>query len=355
MPRETFGVMPDGTVVSCWTLQNSTGMRVRLIDYGAAIAAIELPDGHGGLVDVALGYDTLDAYRTSRGCLGAVVGRFANRIACGRFTLDGREYQLPLRGGPHHLHGGPEGFDRQCWKGSWEELARAVRFARRSPAGEAGYPATCDVSVTYSLSDHNELSVVYTAVADEATPVNLSQHAYFNLAGHDSGDILAHEVAIAADYFTPVDETRIPTGEQRAVDATPFDLRSPVPVGSRVDADDEQLRIGGGFDHNFVLRQRGAEPTLAALVRDPVSGRTLEVRTTEPGVQFYSGNSLDGSQVGKGVHPYRARAGLCLETQHFPDSPNQPSFPSTILRPGAEFRSETVFAFGFDGHRIHRT
>src|SRR5690606_7082973 len=214
---------------------------------------------------------------------------------------------------------------------------------------------TCDVSVTYSLNEHNELSVVYVAVADAATPVNLSQHVYFNLAGHDSGDILAHEVAIAADHFTPVDETRIPTGEQRVVDRTPFDLRSPVPIGSRVDADDEQLRIGGGFDHNFVLRQGGTEPRLAAVVRDPASGRTLEVRTTEPGVQFYTGNSLDGSQAGKGGHPYRARAGLCLETQHFPDSPNQPSFPSTILRPGAEFRSQTVFAFGSGLPGRHRT
>lgn len=346
MSRELFGPLPDGTAVFLWTLTNAAGARVRLIDFGATIVSIEVPDGRGGLVDVALGFDSLEGYVSHRGCLGAVVGRFANRIANARFTLDGHDYRLRPRGGVHHLHGGPEGFDRVAWHGEWLEPGRSVRFSRRSPDGEEGYPGACDIRVTYTFDDETRLTVAYEATSDAPTPVNLSQHTYFNLAGHTAGGILDHELTLGASHFTPVDDTLIPTGEIRSVDGTSLDFRRPVRVGARIDSGESQLRIAGGYDHNFVLDRTGAEPAFAARVRDPESGRTLEVSTTEPGIQFYTGNFLDGSQVGKGGFAYQRRYGLCLETQHFPDSPNQPSFPDTILRPGQTFRSRTEFRFG---------
>lgn len=349
MSQEIFGTLPDGSVCAVWTLTNTRGARVRLIDFGAAIVSIELPDGHGGLVDVALGFNTLEGYVSHRGCLGAVVGRFANRIARACFSLDGRDYRLRPRGGVHHLHGGPDGFDRVAWQGEWLERGRSVRFTRRSPAGEEGYPGTCDVAVVYTLDDDMRLTVAYEATSDAPTPINLSQHTYFNLAGHASGGILDHEVTLAASHFTPVDETLIPTGESRRVDGTAFDFLRPVRIGARIDSGETQLRIAGGYDHNFVLDRTGAEPSFAARVHEPRSGRTLEVYTTEPGVQFYTGNMLDGSQIGKGGIQYERRSGFCLETQHFPDSPNQPSFPDTILRPGQVFRSRTEFRFGPSG------
>lgn len=345
MSRDTFGVMPDGTPVSIWTLDNPGHMTVRIIDFGAAVVSIHVPDREGRMADVALGFDSLDGYIGHRGCLGAMVGRFANRIAMARFTLDGRTCQLRPRGSEHHLHGGPEGFDRQVWTGEWVTPGRAVRFRRRSPAGEEGYPGNCDVAVTYTIDEDSSLRVEYEATTDAPTPINLSQHTYFNLAGHDSGDVLDHELTLAASAFTPVDGTLIPTGEIRSVDATAFDFRRPVRIGARIDSGEQQLRMAGGYDHNFVLDRSGAGLELAAHVRDPASGRILKVTTTEPGVQFYTGNFLDGSQVGKGGHPYRIHHGLCLETQHFPDSPNQPSFPDTILRPGDTFNSKTVFCF----------
>ncbi len=346
MSREIFGTLADGAAVSVWTLTNDAGARVRLIDFGAAIVSIEVPDGRGGLVDVALGFDTLEGYVSHRGCLGAVVGRFANRIAHARFALDGHEYPLRPRGGVHHLHGGPDGFDRVAWQGEWLEPGRSVRFSRRSPDGEEGYPGACDVHVIYTFDDETRLTVAYEATSDAPTPVNLSQHTYFNLAGHAAGSILDHELTLGASHFTPVDDTLIPTGEVRSVDGTALDFRRPVRIGARIESSESQLRIAGGYDHNFVLDRTGPEPAFAARVRDPQSGRTLEVSTTEPGVQFYTGNFLDGSQVGKGGVAYQRRHGFCLETQHFPDSPNQPSFPDTILRPGETFRSRTEFRFG---------
>jgi aldose 1-epimerase len=290
-----------------------------------------------------LGLETLDAYLSHRGCLGAVVGRFANRIANARFTLDGRGYLLRPRGGVHHLHGGPDGFDRVVWRGEWQVPGRSVRFLRRSPDGEEGYPGTCDVSVAYTLGDDDALTVEYEATTDAPTPINLSQHTYFNLAGHDAGSILDHVLQLNASQFTPIDATLIPTGEWRNVDATAFDFRRPVRIGARIDDGDEQLRSAGGYDHNFVLDRTGDGLELAAIVADVASGRTLEVRTTEPGVQFYSGNMLDGTAIGPAGFAYQRRFGFCLETQHFPDSPNQPSFPNTILRPGQTFRSKTEF------------
>ncbi|MCC7042970.1 MAG: galactose mutarotase [Acidobacteria bacterium] len=342
---ELFGLLPDGTRVASWTLENAAGVRVRLIDFGAAIVSIEVPDRDGRTADVALGFDTLDGYVGHRGCLGAVVGRFANRIAHARFSLDGRDYQLRPRGGAHHLHGGPDGFDRVTWRGEWVTPGSAVRFVRRSPDGEEGYPGNCDVSVTYALGDDAALTVDYVATTDAPTPLNLSQHTYFNLAGHDSATILDHELTLVAGHFTPVDDTLIPTGEVRGVDGSAFDFRRPVRIGARIESGDRQLRIAGGYDHNFVIdrTRSGLEP--AARVHDPATGRTLEVLTTDPGVQFYTGNFLDGSQVGKGGHAYQRRSGFCLETQHFPDSPNQLSFPDTILRPGRRFASTTVFRF----------
>jgi aldose 1-epimerase len=343
---ETFGNYEDGTSVSIWTLVNDADMRVRLIDYGAAIVSIEVPDRHGVVADVVLGLDSLEAYRTHRGCLGAVVGRFANRIALARFTLDGRDFQLAPRGGIHHLHGGPEGFDRRVWSGTWLRPGRAVQFILRSPDGDEGYPGNCDVTVTYTLGDDQSLQVDYAAVTDAPTPINLSQHTYFNLAGHDTGDILDHELTLSASQFTPVDDTLIPIGEVRSVDGTALDFRRATRVGSRIESGESQIRIGGGYDHNFVLDRVGDGLERAAYVRDPKSGRTLDVWTTEPAVQFYTGNFLDGSQIGRGGRPYQRRAGFCLETQHYPDSPNHPSFPSTILRPGQTFRSTTAFTFG---------
>lgn len=345
MTSELFGRLPDGTAVSIWTLANPAGTRVRLIDFGAAIVSIHVPDREGRLADVVLGFETLDGYLGHRGCLGAVVGRFANRIANARFTLDGRDYHLRPRGSGHHLHGGPEGFDRVAWHGEWIRPGRSARFSRSSPDGEEGYPGRCDVAVTYSLGDDATLTVDYAATSDAPTPINLSQHTYFNLAGHDRGSILDHELTLRASQFTPVDDTLIPTGELRRVDGTAFDFRQPVRIGARIESGEEQIRRAGGYDHNFVIDRSAAGLELAARARDPQSGRVLDVFTTEPGVQFYTGNFLDGSQVGKGGYAYERRSGFCLETQHFPDSPNQPSFPDTILRPGGRFSSTTVFAF----------
>lgn len=345
MTSELFGLLPDGTPISLWTLTNRAGTRVRLIDFGAAIVSIEVPDRRGHSADVVLGFDTLDGYVGHRGCLGAVVGRFANRIANARFTLDGMDYHLRPRGGVHHLHGGPDGFDRVAWHGAWITPGRSVRFSRRSPAGEEGYPGNCDVEVTYTLADDASLTVDYAAVTDAATPINLSQHTYFNLAGQDSGTILDHELTLRASGFTPVDDTLIPTGELRTVDGTAFDFRQPVRIGARIESGEEQMRRAGGYDHNFVIDRASSDLEHAARVTDPESGRTLDVFTTEPGIQFYTGNFLDGSQVGKQRYAYRRRSGFCLETQHFPDSPNQPSFPDTVLRPGVPFRSTTVFTF----------
>jgi aldose 1-epimerase len=348
--RAPFGTLPDGTGVEMVVLTNARGMEVRAITYGGIIVAIRVPDRDGRLADVVLGYDTLDGYVAKNPYFGCITGRYANRIAKARFTLDGRVYQLAANDGPNHLHGGWRGFDKVVWRAEPFADARGagVRFSRASPDGEEGYPGTLDVRVTYHLSDENALRVDYEATTDKPTPVNLTQHSYFNLAGEGSGDVLGHVLTIDADRYTPVDETLIPTGEIASVDGTPFDFRTPTPIGARIDADHEQLRKGRGYDHNFVLRRSGDGLVRAARVVEPRSGRTLEVLTTEPGLQFYSGNFLDGSIRGKAGHVYGPRSGFCLETQHFPDAPNQPRFPSTILRPGARYRSTTVFRFGVD-------
>ncbi len=343
-----FGRMPDGKAVEVYTLTNVRGMEVRAITYGAVIQAIRVPDRAGRLDDIALGYDSMQGYLTSSPYFGAVVGRYANRIARGRFALEGRTYRLAINNGPNHLHGGLKGYDKVLWKAQAFQRGDTVgvTFQHTSPDGDEGYPGTLRVSVSYSLNPSNELVVEYRAIADRATPVNLSQHSYFNLAGEGRGDILGHVLEINADRYTPVDSTLIPTGELASVAGTPFDFRSPVAIGARIDQPDPQLKYGKGYDHNFVLNRTGGALVHAVHVLDPETGRTLDIATTEPGLQFYSGNFLDGTITGKSGHRYRHRSALVLETQHFPDSPNQPSFPSTILRSGQEYRSKTVFTFG---------
>ncbi len=348
-PRPVFGHMPGGAAVEVFALTNHNGLEVRTIPYGAAIVSIRVPDRDGRLGDVVLGFNSLDGYLTPPPYFGAVVGRYGNRIAAGRFTLDGHAYQLATNNGPNHLHGGNKGFDKVLWQAEpFERDGNAgVRYNYTSVDGEEGYPGTLHAQVSYTLTSANELMIDYEATADAATPVNLTQHSYFNLSGEGSGSILAHELTIDADRFTPVDATQIPTGELARVDGTPFDFRTPTAIGARIDADDAQLRTGKGYDHNWVLNA-GGSATLhhAARLVDPHTGRTLDVSTTEPGLQFYSGNFLDGTLIGKSGRAYAARAALCLETQHFPDSPNHPTFPSTILKPGQRLQSKTVWTFG---------
>jgi aldose 1-epimerase len=339
--------MPDGTVIDLFTLTNAHGVSVRAITYGAILVSIKVPDRSGKLDDVVIGHDTLDGYLTRSRFFGAAVGRYGNRIGDARFTLDGREYTLAKNNGPNHLHGGLKGFDKVVWRGEARSDPRgsSVAFTRTSPDGEENYPGTLRATIAYTLTADNELVIEYQATTDKATHVNLTNHSYFNLAGDGSGDVLAHRLTLKADRYTPVDAGQIPTGELASVEGTPFDFRKETPIGARIDASHEQLRIGGGYDHNFVIARTGPGLALAARVVEPSSGRTLEVSTTEPGVQFYSGNRLDGSITGKSGHVYRARTGFCLETQHFPDSPNKPQFPSTVLRPGGTYRSATVFKF----------
>jgi aldose 1-epimerase len=345
-----FGRMPKGKAVEVYTLTNRGGMQVKAITYGAIIQSIRVPDKIGRLTDVTLGYDSLSGYLANPPYFGAVVGRYANRIARGRFTLDGRTYRLTINNGPNQLHGGVKGFDKAVWLGL--PIRRGdtvgVRFTHTSAAGDQGYPGTLRVDVTYSLTSSNELIVDYRGTTDSPTPVNLSQHTYFNLASEGTGDILGHLLTIYADRYTPVDSTLIPTGELANVEHTPFDFRAPTPIGARIDQPNLQLQNGRGYDHNFVLNRTGPGLAHAVHVLEPSTGRTLDIFSTEPGLQFYSGNFLDGTITGKAGRVYQYRSGFALETQHFPDSPNHPSFPSTILRPGEEYRSRTVFAFGVE-------
>jgi aldose 1-epimerase len=349
--REPFGQIPGAAgaapqPVDVYTLKNANGMEVRAITYGGIITSLKAPDRTGAVADIVLGFDTLDGYLKGHPFFGAIIGRYGNRIGQARFTVDGQTYKLAANNGPNHLHGGPKGFDKVLWSAQPVSWKNAVTFSRTSPDGEEGYPGALSVQVTYQLTDKNELIVEYQATTDKATPVNLTQHSYFNLAGDGSGDILGHEMTIHADRYTPVDGTLIPTGELAPVDGTPFDFRQPTAIGARINDAHPQLENGQGYDHNWVVRRAGDGLQLAARVFEPKSGRTLEVATTEPGIQFYAGNFLDGSLAGKGGHVYRHRTGFCLETQHYPDSPNRPAFPSTILKPGETYRSTTVFTFG---------
>lgn len=348
---EPFGTLHDGTAVYVFTLTNRHGLRLRAMTYGATVLSLVVPDRESVLADVVLGHNTLEEYVRDPSFHGTVAGRFANRIAHGKFTLDGHEYLLAANnepaGIPCALHGGLKGFDKVVWKsqGLARKGAEGVCFTHRSPDGDEGYPGNLEVSITYWLTDDNEWQIEYEMQADQATPVNVTQHSYFNLKGEGQGDILNHEMMLNATRYTPVSAGLIPTGELRAVAGTALDFRVPKMIGERIEADEEQLRFARGYDHNWVLDHADGDLTLAAEVYEPKSGRVLEVLTTEPGVQFYTGNFLTGEHCGKSCQPYHFRSGFCLETQHFPDSPNQPSFPNTILRPGELRRSKTIYRF----------
>jgi aldose 1-epimerase len=332
-------------------LANDRGMELRCIPLGGIIVSLLVPDRDGRLADVVLGYDEADAYVRDGWYTGAIIGRYANRIANGTFRIDGQEYRVAVNERNNHLHGGFRGFHKATWSQELLHTAqgKAVRFHHTSPDGDEGYPGTLTVAVTYTVTPANELTVDYEATTDYATQVNLTQHTYVNLAGQGEGDVLDHRLTINASRFTPVDATLIPTGELRAVEGTPFDFTTSRAIGSRIAAGDDQLLIGGGYDHNFVIDRgsaRAGDVVLAARLAEPVSGRTMELWTTEPGVQLYTGNGFDDQFVGKAGRPYGRYGGIALEPQHFPDSPNQPSFPSTILRPGQVYRSRSIYRFG---------
>jgi aldose 1-epimerase len=350
--RGPYGRTADGQSVELFTLTNAHGIEVQLTNYGGIITSLKTPDRSGRFDDIVLGYDSLSGYLHKSPYFGAIVGRYGNRIAQGRFTLDGATYRLAINNAPNSLHGGIRGFDKVVWNAEpfRNDGTEGVALAYTSADMEEGYPGTLRARVTYTLTDDNRLIVDYQATSDKPTPVNLTQHSYWNLAGDGSRDILAHVLTIDADSMTPVDSTLIPTGEISPVAGTPFDFRMPMPIGARIDQrQNTQIRYGGGYDHHFVHNRGGAAADSllhAAHVAEPSTGRTLDVFTTEPGIQFYSGNFLDGGITGKAGHIYKYRYGLALETQHYPDSPNHTNFPSTILRPGQQYRSRTVFAFG---------
>ena len=340
--RAPFGQLPDGRGVELFTLTNRHGIELRAMTYGAIITSIRTPDRDGTLADIVLGFDSLGGYLAGSPYFGAVVGRYANRIAAGRFTLDGITYRLARNNGPNTLHGGVQGFDKVLWTAQplQSDSTVGVVFQYVSRDREEGYPGTMYVQVTYTLTDGNELEIEYDATTDKATPINLSQHTYWNLHGDGHGTILDHVLTLNASAYTPVDSTLIPTGQIAPVDGTPFDFRQPTAIGARIEQTNEQLRFGRGYDHNWVL-----DGSSAARLEDPTTGRRLDIRTSEPGIQFYSGNFLDGTLKGKNGQVYAHRTGLCLETQHFPDSPNHANFPSTILRPGERYQSRTTIGF----------
>lgn len=347
----SFGPLPDGRQTQLFTLENAHGIRADITNLGGIIVRLFTPDRHGNAADINLGFNDAASYFERSPYFGAIIGRYGNRIAAGKFTLDGKTYTLATNSGAPgrrcHLHGGRVGFDKVVWQAEAATIDRrpALRLHHLSKDGEEGYPGNLDVEVIYTITDANELRIDYRATTDQPTPINLTNHAYFNLHGEGNGTILDHVLQLDAAHFTPVDEGLIPTGEFSPVAGTPLDFIRPHAIGNRIDAQHEQLRFGGGYDHNFVLDSAGGTFARAATVYEPKSGRRMEVLTTEPGVQFYSGNFLDGTLLGKSGRPYPQRSGFCLETQHFPDSPNQPEFPSTILRPGETYRSTTAYRF----------
>jgi aldose 1-epimerase len=344
--KQSFGKMPDGTPVEIFTLRDDL-VEARVMTYGGIVVSLKVPDRTGKSDDVVLGFDSLDEYVVNSNgkngaFIGALIGRYANRIAQGTFTLDGKKYNLPLNNGPNSLHGGPHGFNNVVWKAV--AIENGVELSYLSKDGDAGYPGNLNTVVQYTLRG-GDLRIEYSATTDKDTVLNLTSHSYFNLAGQGKGDILNHQLTVRASRFTPVDSELIPTGELKFVGGTPFDFRKPFKVGERINADDEQLHLGRGYDHNFVLDSADGKLAEAAEVYEPSSGRVMRVLTTEPGIQLYTGNFLDGSIKGKGGVAYQRRSALCLETQHFPDSPNHPNFPSTELKPGKGFHSVTVYSF----------
>jgi aldose 1-epimerase len=340
--KESFGQTPDGQEITLYTLTNPNGIKAKIMNYGATLVSLETPDRNGDLADITLGFDTFDGYLTDHPYFGVIVGRYANRIGKGRFVLDGVEYKLATNNGPNHLHGGIKGFDKVVWKVNEvkaNDNIAAVKLSYLSKDGEEGYPGNLTCSVTYTLTKDNELRIDYEAKTDKTTVINMTNHAYWNLAGQGNGDILGHELMINADKYTPVDEGLIPTGEIKNVKGSPMDFTKPMVIGSRID------KVKGGYDHNYVLNSGGGKLALAARVYEPTTGRVMEVETTEPGIQFYSGNFLDGSITGKSGKVYKKHYGFCLETQHFPDSPNKPNFPSVVLKPGEKYTTETIYKF----------
>jgi len=334
--------------LEAFTIANSNGLKMTVTNFGGRIVSLWVPDKNGASGDIVLGYDDVSNYLHGDPYFGAMIGRYGNRIAKGKFSLDGTDYQLAVNNGANTLHGGPGGFHNVYWKvkPATTPEGEALEMTYESKNGEEGYPGLLLVKATYILTNKNELVIDYTAITDKPTVVNLTHHSYFNLAGEGSGDILGHSLTLFAGRFTPVDEGLIPTGELKLVEGTPFDFRKPHTIGERINGDDQQLKFGKGYDHNWVLAKKAGELSLAALVTEPTSGRTMEVWTTEPGLQFYSGNFLDGSQIGKGGKPYNHRTGFCLEAQHYPDSPNKKDFPSTVLRPGETYSQRTIYKFG---------
>jgi len=339
--RQDWGALPTGEAIELYTIHNAKGVEASITTLGGRLVTLKTADRNGHFDDIVLGFDTLAPYLIKNPYFGALVGRFANRIAGGQFSLDGETYTLAKNNGPNALHGGPVGFDKLPWRAYPGDSS--LTLLCQSKDGDEGYPGTLRTTVVYTLTDDNSLAIDYTAFTDKATVINLTNHSYFNLAGHAHGTIVDHEVFINADHFTPVNANLIPTGELRPVAGTPFDFLNPQTVGDRIDADDEQISFGKGYDHNYVINGTGLR--LAARATHPGSGRTMEVHTTQPGMQFYTGNHLPEKLEGKGGAVYGFRAGFCFETQHFPDSPNQPAFPSVVLRPGVEYHQRTVFKF----------
>lgn len=338
-----FGTAPDGAPVYIYTLRNKNGMEARILNYGGIIQSLKVPDKNGHFDDVVLGYDNLDGYLTNSPYFGAMIGRYGNRIAKGHFTLDGVTYTLATNNFPNTLHGGVKGFDKVIWSSKPGDDGKTLELTYASHDGEEGFPGNLFVTALYTLGDDNSLRLDYKATADKDTIINLTAHSYFNLAGH--GDILGHIAYINADKFTPTDDTQIPTGELKLVDGTPFDFRTPTAIGARINDSDEQLKFGKGYDHNWVVNHPMGELGLDARIIEPTTGRILEVWSTEPGVQFYTGNFLDGTIHGKGGQVYQFRDAFCLEPQHYPDSPNHDNFPSVVLHPGETYHNTIVYKF----------
>jgi aldose 1-epimerase len=345
--KQPFGKTEDGMAVDIYSLTNATGMTVKITNYGGIVTSIFVPDENGNLGDVVLGYDNLEGYLKNNPYFGCIIGRYGNRIARGQFMLNGKSYNLVTNNEPNHLHGGVKGFDKVVWaaKEVKGEDTIGLELTYLSKDGEEGYPGNLSVKVSYTLTNDNALQIDYQASTDQPTIVNLTNHSYFNLKDAGASPILDHELMLDADYFTPVDSTLIPTGKLRAVAGTPFDFKKSAKIGARIGADDEQIKFGLGYDHNFVLNGNAGELRLVGKLIESTTGRVVEVWTTEPGIQFYSGNFLDGSITGKNGTVYSYRHGLCLETQHYPDSPNQPNFPSTVLNPGEKYQTTTVYKF----------
>ena len=339
-----FGTTPSGETVEIYTLRNAKGIEATISTYGGVVVSLKTPDRTGAPGDVVLGFDKFEGYLKPPPYFGAIIGRYGNRIAHGKFLLDGVEYSLARNNGENSLHGGIRGFDKRIWTAK-PSSNQSLELTYLSKDGDEGYPGNLSTTVTYTVTDDNALRIDYSATTDKDTVLNLTNHSYFNLAGQGEGDVLEHAVTIRADRFTPVDMTMIPTGELRNVEGTPLDFRQPHRIGERINSLDEQLVLGRGYDHNFVLNRNGSGLELAARVTEPTTGRVLEVLTTEPGVQFYTANFLDGAMRGKGGKVYGPRSAFCLETQHFPDSPNKPDFPSVVLKPGGHYQSTTVYRF----------